>query len=457
MENMVLQRNKPFKIGGVGIPGIEVEITFDVKTQKAVADEYGKWAVIFPPHTKGGPYQLKVQSANQVKVIHEVYVGEVLLCTGQSNMDIFYNNLHKEFDFVFLDNPHIKYLSTTTSIVEDKGIDKPYFDISPGVNNFGEGEVTSWLSCTAENAKLFTAVGYATAYHLLKSEPDLYIGVVMAAEGGAALSSYLKDGKNYYYRVAPFLNYTVGAILWYQGESDEESYQIYASTVAQMINDWREAFGEDDLPFFYAQLPRYIHWCLTPNMQDSQRRIMNASVLHNHRNIGMVVTIDTDRGTATNPDGDFSIHPGGKAVIGARFAMLYKKHVWGEKEVVASGPLYQSARIEGNSIMVTFNCVGEGLVIQDVDNSWAVENLENGNEFDNSANSNQKLCEFEVAGADKDYHRADAIIVADNMVKVFCVEEQNPIYVRYAFSSYPHNPNLANSAGLPASPFTTEY
>jgi sialate O-acetylesterase len=221
--------------------------------------------------------------------------------------------------------------------------------------------------------------------------------------------------------IEPLIPYTINGAIWYQGESNVGRAAQYEKLFPAMISDWRERWGED-FPFYFVQIAPYQYHGGPPQndvsqkLRDAQRKSLALP------NTGMVVTMDI--GNFTN------IHPGNKQDVGVRLAGLALANDYG-KELVASGPLYKSHRIEGNKIIVEFDHAGSGLV-------W----------------KNPKLTNFEIAGADKKFVPASFRIVGDQ-VEVFKSSVYDPMYVRYAWSDR-GLANLFNKEGLPASSFSTE-
>ncbi len=453
IDDMVFQRGKPVCIYGEGVPEMVVTVTLNSVSQSATVHPDGKWQVNLPAMKKGGPYPLSVRSGDETYTINKVWIGEVLLCMGQSNINITYQRLQKEFDFILENNSYIKYLATEDAVYSSTITDEQ-FDISFGIEAHGTGKVTHWQKCALETIGGYNATGYSAAYHLSKAESDLPIGIIMIAEGGSTLESNFTGGGNWNARYAPFIKYNVGAVLFYQGESNQGDYKTYPDDCARLVNQIRKEKNDSDLPFIYAQLTRCNDTWLRGYMRDAQRKMLESAMLDNKNNIGMVVTIDTDRGTGYKvcEEDDF-YHPGGKWVVGQRFANLYKKLVW-KQNIVTDGPLYKSYIIEENSVIITFDYINDGLVIQNVDNSYLQ---------DFKATNDNKLCEFEIAGADKVYYPAIAEIQTDNTVKVYADEVKSPLYVKYAMNDYPINPNLASKyvedgivKYIPASSFVIE-
>ena len=224
--------------------------------------------------------------------------------------------------------------------------------------------------------------------------------------------------------VAPVVNYSIKGILWYQGESNAGKPAEYAQLLPAFVKDWRRAWRQGELPFLYVQLPNFMevdylpaesNWAL---MREAQ---LNALTLPR---TGMAVTIEL---------GEWNdIHPDNKKDVGERLALAAREVAYGER-LVSSGPLFQSAKVDGNKVVITFSNTGSGLV----------------------ANDGGALSEFAIAGADKKFVWANATIEG-NTVVVWNKDVPAPLYVRYAWADNPDNPNLYNVEGLPASPFRTD-
>nr|WP_294875999.1 sialate O-acetylesterase [uncultured Pedobacter sp.] len=224
--------------------------------------------------------------------------------------------------------------------------------------------------------------------------------------------------------IAPVTNYTIKGFLWYQGESNITRAKEYAQLQPVQINDWRRIWNIGDLPFLFVQMPNYGDYTYLPTesswalFRESQFKALSLP------NTGMAVTIDI---------GEWNdIHPWNKKDVGDRLALVAQKVAYGEN-LVYSGPLYQSASVDGNKIVISFTNVGSGLI----------------------TNDGEELKEFAIAGADKVFVQAKAKIEGDK-VMVWNDELPNPMYVRYAWADSPPYPNLHNKEGLPASPFRTD-
>jgi sialate O-acetylesterase len=225
--------------------------------------------------------------------------------------------------------------------------------------------------------------------------------------------------------VAPVIPYAIKGILWYQGESNSDKPQEYGHLLRALIADWRNKWHRPDVPFIYAQLPNFMEVQYSPS--ESQWAELREGQLKTLAvpNTAMAVAIDA---------GEWNdIHPLNKKTVGERLALAAQKLAYGEDKVVASGPLFQAAKVEGNKIRVTFSSTGSGLI----------------------AKGSEELIHFAVAGADRKFRWANATIEG-NQVLVSSSEVPNPVYVRYAWADNPEPANLYNKEGLPASPFRTD-
>ncbi|HEY1113908.1 MAG TPA: sialate O-acetylesterase [Chitinophagaceae bacterium] len=261
----------------------------------------------------------------------------------------------------------------------------------------------------------------------LKGDWQYKVGEAFVPQIGntvAALSAIHQPSALYNAMVAPVVNYTIKGVLWYQGESNAGRPEEYAKLLPAFIKDWRQQWGLGALPFLYVQLPNFMEVDYLPaesNWAQMREAQMNALSVPN---TAMAVAIDL---------GEWNdIHPDNKKDIGLRLALAARKKVYGE-DLVYSGPLYQSSKVEGEKVVITFSNTGSGLV----------------------ANDGEELSEFAIAGADKKFVWAKAKIEG-NTVVVWHPDVPAPQYVRYAWADNPGNPNLYNKEGLPASPFRTD-
>ena len=244
------------------------------------------------------------------------------------------------------------------------------------------------------------------------------------AGGGGGISAQNQPTALYNAMIAPLINYSAKGFLWYQGEANTNRAEEYAKLQPAQIIDWRNKWKQGNLPFLYVQLPGFMDYNYLPSesnwatLRESQLKSLTVP------NTAMVVAIDL---------GEWNdIHPDNKKTVGERLALAAEKLAYGEN-IIYSGPLYESSKVEGNKITISFSSVGNGLTTSD----------------------GEELSEFAIAGADKKFAWAKAKIEGDKII-VWNDNVPNPMYVRYAWADDPVNPNLFNKEGLPASPFRTD-
>jgi sialate O-acetylesterase len=246
-----------------------------------------------------------------------------------------------------------------------------------------------------------------------------------AGAGGGGISAQNQPSALFNAMIAPVKNHTIKGILWYQGESNSGRPDAYVKLMPALIADWRNQWKQGDVPFLYVQLPNFMEANYSPSesqwaaLREAQLKALTVP------NTGMAVAIDL---------GEWNdIHPDNKKDVGERLALAAQRVAYGDKNVVYSGPTYQSSRIEGNKIIITFTNVGSGLVSID----------------------DEALSQFAIAGADKKFVWANARI-ENNTVVVWNDAIANPVFVRYAWADNPDGANLYNKEGLPASPFRND-
>jgi sialate O-acetylesterase len=239
---------------------------------------------------------------------------------------------------------------------------------------------------------------------------------------GGGFSAQNQPTALYNAMVAPSINFAIKGFLWYQGETNSGKADEYLKLQPAQILDWRTKWNQGELPFLYVQLPNFMDANYLPSesqwaaLRDAQLKSLSVP------NTAMAVGIDV---------GEWNdIHPDNKKTVGERLALAAQKLAY-QENITASGPLFQSATIEGNKIILSFTNVGGGL----------------------KTNDDEDLREFAIAGADKKFVWATAKIVGDK-IEVSNTNIAAPLYVRYAWADNP-NVNFYNKEGLPASPFKT--
>jgi sialate O-acetylesterase len=471
-DNMVLQRQIKAPVWGTAEPGEKVTVTVGTYTGAAVTDKDGKWMVKVGPMEAGGPFEMVVAGKNTVS-IKNVLVGEVWMCSGQSNMAFGLSSAtNGKEEAAKADYPGIR-LFTVARVQAD----------TPASECRG-----AWMECKPATAPGFSAVGYYFGKELHK-ELKVPVGLINSSWGGTAAEAWTSlkalkgdaefapilaqltrlqadypankakyerelvqwkdesakakaEGKPapkapsdpsrqvwptrlYNAMIAPVTPYGMRGAIWYQGEANAgKSYQ-YRKLLPTMIADWRSAWGEGDFPFLIVQLPNFMAVKADPSESGwaglREAQLMTA---RNVPNAGLAVTIEL--GEAND------IHPKQKEEVGRRLALVARAQVYGEK-IECMGPLCAGMKVEGNRVRLSFTHVGGGL----------------------EAKGGEPLKGFAIAGADKKFVWAEARIEKDTVV-VSSPTVANPVAVRYAWADNPEGCNLFNKEGLPASPFRTD-
>jgi sialate O-acetylesterase len=460
-DNMIFQREAPVKLWGWAAKGETVTVSINGQSAKSTADKDGIWRVSLKPLPVGGPYTLLVKGKEDSYTFSNILSGDVWICSGQSNMEMGLNGPLKvknaEKEVADANYPNIRLLN-----VAHKMAATPQLDTE--MSGWEECSPKSVSSLSVKLAHPFSATGYFFGRELYKNL-DIPIGLINTSWGGTLIESWTsqammksvskyakqlgemndpdfasrigKDVKGpnqypsllYNAMLAPLTAYPVKGVIWYQGESNavQKSGQLYKKLLPNLITDWREAWQQPDMPFYYVQLANYLapashsggsyYWA---ELREAQHQTLSLP------NTGEAVIIDI--GEAND------IHPKNKQDVGYRLALNALAKTYG-KDVEYSGPEYKSAETKGDKLVLTFTHVGDGL----------------------KAKSRYGYVKgFAIAGADKKFYWAKAVIVGTDKVELSCPDVKTPVAARYGWEDNPADVNLYNSANLPASPFRTD-
>ena len=430
-DNMVLQQNTELIIWGWGKPmeKISINTPWDGNTLNTEATNQGLWSV-FVKTPKGSmiPYNLTIKGYNEI-VLKNVLIGELWLCSGQSNMEWSANmGIDSAQDEVKQATfPNIRFFS-----VIHRTATVPQIDL--------EGQ---WAECSPASMQNFSAVAYFFA-RKLQADLKVPIGMINSSWGGTPAECWMPSeafegndlistaakklepvrwgpteiARIYNAMIEPITKFKIAGALWYQGESNVTTAYAYKETMTALISSWRKKWGQD-FPFYYCQIApyRYGNPAEGAALRDAQRRTLSVP------NTGMVVTSDI---------GDTSdIHPRNKQDVGLRLANLALVKHYKTSNAVVAGPLYLNSRARGGQMLVYFSNA-EGLNFK-----------------------GDKITHFELAGEDGVFHPAEAKITKDNLVEVQSETVTRPTMVRYAWGNTA-TPNLFNGVGLPASCFSSK-
>jgi sialate O-acetylesterase len=477
-DNMILQRNMNLPVWGNAVPGTGVEVKINSMVKSALTDSSGKWKIILDQMEAGENNVLTVSAGKDTLVFRNVSIGEVWLCSGQSNMEFqLKKSLNGDAEIEKATDSRIKLFT-----VAHKSSPVP-------VENC-EGR---WEICSPENVKNFSAVAYHFAKNLIK-EINVPVGLIHSSWGGTPIEAWIsKDildsdpefkkvferwnrvveeypgvlndynlnkekllmkwkedssrsvslgfapprkpglptapgGRNtpcglYNGMIYPLAPYGIKGVIWYQGESNVGRPGEYKKLFPAMIKNWRDLWGIGDFPFYYVQLPNFERepeplgsgW---PELREAQLAALSVP------NTGMAVTIDIGE--------PMDLHPKNKSDVGYRLSLIALKNLYGKKDVAASGPVLKSYEVNGNKIILEFDNSEDEIVLK----------------------NRSRLTGFKIASADKKFHDAEAVI-ENNKVIVWSDLVDKPVAVRYAWADNPLC-TLYNKCGLPASPFRTD-
>ncbi len=441
-SNMVFQRNKPIKVWGTAAKGEKVKVEFNGNKMSATPKKDGTWMVTFPAMSAGGPYTMSIKGDNSIG-LDNIYIGDIWICSGQSNMQWILQNVNNaEEEIANADFPKIRIITIPRNAQLSPADDVP---------------ATDWQLCSPSTVPDFSAVAYFFGRNIYK-ETGIPIGLISTNWGGTNIEAWTSsdflstvpgfsdkikaqanrlqenekpkpnDNPSSLYNgmIHPLLKLAVKGAIWYQGESNAGRAYQYRTLHPLLIESWREKWNQPDLPFIFVQLANFKKVENDPVESDwAELREAQLMTLSKLDNTGMAVTIDI--GEADN------IHPRNKQDVGYRLALNALKIAYG-RDIVNSGPLYDSVEFKDGKAYISFTSEGTGLMVRD---------------------KYGYVKGFAIAGADKKFKWAKAKVEGDRVV-VWSEEVPDPVAVRYAWANNPDDANLYNKENLPASPFRTD-
>ena len=444
-HNMVLQRLKIVPIWGTASPGEKITVSFGAQRKETIASDSGKWVVkLNPMEASELPREMIISGTNTIK-LKNILVGEVWLCSGQSNMEYAMRKNSKiqgtvkgkkplEDDLLTANNPNIRIF-----LVKRKYM-------SPDSTHNG------WDQASGTALKDFSAVGYFYAKEMYQ-KLHIPIGMISSAVPGSRIEPWIeakrleispkmKDGKVlepltndggdpgkfYNTMIEPLIPFSIRGFLWYQGESNcflNENIR-YAYKFKTLIESWRSDWGNLNMPFYFVQIAPYNYSSskdVRPHSPENLPEMWEAqSLALTLPNTGMITITDL-------VDSIVDLHPAYKWEVGRRLSLVALNKTYGFTEIISSGPTFKGMKITKNKIEVTFTNTGSGLISR------------NGKPLD----------WFTIAGADGKFVPAKAEIIGDKVI-VSSSEVKNPVVVRFAWNEAAQS-NFINKEGLPAVPF----
>lgn len=459
-DYMVLQRDVPLDIHGTANTGEKITVEIGGQKAEAVADNQGKWSAVLSPMQAAEDLTLTITAGKQRKVFSHVAVGEVWLCSGQSNMAFMLCQAESgKQDIAAADDPQLR-------LFDMKGRWETYDVAWPAscldsLNHLQYFHETTWQPSTPASASRFSAVGYYYG-RMLRQKLGVPVGLICNAVGGAPteawvdrnsletsfpniLSNWLQNdfiqdwvrgraAKNltndqtklgrhpyepcYLYEsgILPLQQYPIKGVIWYQGESNAHNKDAHAKLFSLLIDGWRQNWNNPDMPFYFVQLSS-LNRPSWPWFRDSQLRLMKEI-----SNTGMAVS--SDHGDSLD------VHPRCKQPIGERLARWALAKTYGQ-HITPSGPVFSSVTRQADALIVSF-LYADGLQTSD---------------------GKAPSC-FEIAEEDGLFQPATATIEGSK-VRLTSPTIKHPRYVRYAWQPFTRA-NLINGDQLPASTFRGE-
>jgi sialate O-acetylesterase len=481
-DDMVLQRDKPIPVWGWADPGEVIILSLEKVKIRFTTGDNGKWMATLPPMKAGGPHEMTVEGASSTATVQNILIGEVWLCSGQSNMEMGVARgkpsqwsggiFNYEEEIAAANHPEIRLFH-----VPRRASGLPVNDVR-----------AAWKVCGPETIPSFSAVAYFFGRKLHK-ELGVPVGLIMSSWGGTRIEPWtppagfapfpeLKgiadqiesaDAK-YRQELAAYLDrheswlagarraldsggplpdvglrpehglaghwlptglyngmihalvpFAVRGAIWYQGEANRTDGMLYHTKMKALIHGWRTIWKQDDFAFYYVQLAPFKYGgdpLHLPRLWEAQAATLSVP------DTGMAVTTDISELN--------DIHPRNKQDVGLRLALWALAQTYGFENLVHSGPLYRSMKAEGVKIRISFDHIGGGLASRD----------------------GKPLDWFTIAGADRKFVEAQAAIEGDEVV-VWSDAVSAPEAVRFGWHQEAE-PNLMNKEGLPASPFRTD-
>jgi sialate O-acetylesterase len=448
-DNMVLQQQTTVKLWGEAKAGAAVVVkpTWESKVYRVNCDKDGKWTIAINTPKAGGPYDISISDGEEI-VLKNILVGEVWFCSGQSNMEMPMKGFDSQpvdgaNDIIARAKSKTPIRMFTTDSQDGKWLRQ--FSKTPQDDCLGK-----WLENSSENVANISATAYYFARYL-QDVLDVPVGIVISSWGGSTVEawmskeaispfseidlSHLSNDTDittpnrtpcvlYNAKIHPLTNFVIKGFLWYQGESNIDKADLYAQQMPSFVKDLRSRWNVGDFPFYFVQIAPYKYGDVN-KVSAARMREVQAQNMKDIPNSGMVVTTDI---------GDLNvIHPANKRAVGERLAYWALSQTYDKRGFEYNSPVFKSMEIIDNKLCLYFDNAPLGIAPMGVD-----------------------LSGFEIAGEDKVYHTAKAMIdTKTRKLFVYSEDISNPIAVRYAYKNYVEA-SVFSVAGMPVAPFKTD-
>jgi sialate O-acetylesterase len=462
-ENMVFQRNQPIRISGLANAEDRIKIEFNNETRITQVASNGKWEITFQAMKAGGPHVLDIKTEFSGNIsIKEVFIGEVWLASGQSNMAFETNRIAHAASILsdsILSGVHL-FSFEGKAWPGGGAFDKNKLQQCNATSYF---KTSGWQKANSEQVANFSGIAYSFAFHLQK-KLKVPIGIIDNSVGGSPTQSWISresmemehetvdllNDVNYHPKVDPWVNqrkaenfehldqygvkarhpfdptllfdagiepiknHAIKGVIWYQGESNAENIKFHELLFPMLVSDWRRHWSHPKMPFYFVQLsslnrPTWGHF------RDSQRKLQS-QIPHT----GMAVSSDVGNST--------DVHPKRKWILGQRLSRIALAKTY-QKDLSYSGPQLDYVNVEEANLEVHFS---------------GVKTLK--------TSDGEEIKDLQIAGANGVFVDAEGQIIG-NMLRVWSDDIINPRFVRYGYSPYSDG-NLVNEAGLPSSTFS---
>ena len=437
-DGMVMQRETNANLWGEAKASSNVKITtsWDNKSYVVRSDSNGKWKTSVKTPKAGGPFSITFSDGEKL-TINNILIGEVWICSGQSNMEMPMKGYKNQpVDNAVEDILHSKDSNLRLFTVKRNSKFKPVDDVTG-----------NWNEANPASVRNFSATAYYFVRELRRSL-DVPVGLIVAAWGGSACEAWMTadwlkafpdakipaseediKSKNrtptvlYNGMLHPLIGFSMRGVIWYQGEDNVTRYSTYADMLTTMIGGWRSVWKQGDFPFYFCQIAPYDYKLINYTVNSAFLREQQSKAELMNQNCGMAVLMDVGM--------DFGIHPRKKYQAGMRLALLALDKTYGVEGLTSESAYYDKMEIKGDTAVISFKRA----------DMWIY------------GAKGYKSDLFEIAGEDRIFHPAKAWIERSK-VYVKCDSVKTPVAVRYAFKDWADGDLFCD--GLPISSFRTD-